>query len=78
MVLDIGTMLVTKVKFNIHFFCEKQSSAVSPDTFCNKTIANYKRIKVLKAQQNSKNHGQLCMQACPGGHVGISQSTGLS
>jgi hypothetical protein len=38
MVLDIGTMLVTKMNFNIHFFCEKQSSAVSLDTFCNKRL----------------------------------------
>jgi hypothetical protein len=38
MVLDIGTMLVTKMNFNIHFFCEKQSSAVLLDTFCNKRL----------------------------------------
>jgi hypothetical protein len=42
MVLDIGTMLVTKVNFNIHFFCEKQSSAVSLDTFCNKRLPIHK------------------------------------
>jgi hypothetical protein len=43
-----------------------------------RNLLKQKKIKGQALEQNSTKEGQLCMQACPGGHGGISQSTELS
>jgi hypothetical protein len=62
----------------------KMISVASLDIFLINQLPNTnkfidtKKIKGQTLEQNSTKEGQLCMQACPGGHGGISQSTELS